>query len=331
MAVGNPEPPQPLVSVVIPTYNRAEYLKQALSSVFRQTFTDYEVIVVDDGSTDETPDVLKDYQDRIISLRQENSGAARARNRGIRLARGRWVAFLDSDDMWQPVALERLIAAAAHYPDAGLITMKGLLMKSDGEVTDRIVGKRSPGPSFTTRSLLDKDSGGVLTPMVQRKVLEEVGGYDEGLRTAHDCDLWLRISFRTPMVAIEDALLLRRVHDANASGDQLLNARMWLRILQKLADEHPEFVRDNRTLVNRALAKENLRLGRELLARADQDPAHISEARRVLRSSLASHPRSRRAWAYLLWSLLAPRTYAGWRRREVKARRGGRRSPSATP
>lgn len=330
MAEGNPGAAAPLVTVVIPTYNRADYLEQALGSVFRQTFTDYEVIVVDDGSTDHTPAVLASHQDRITSLRQENSGAARARNRGIRLARGTWVAFLDSDDMWQPVALERLVAATGHYPQAGLVTMKGLLMKSDGEVTDRIVGKRSPGPSFTTRSLLDKDSGGVLTPMVRRQVLEEVGGYDEGLRTAHDCDLWLRISFRTPMVAIEDALLLRRVHDANASGDQLLNARMWLRILQKLSDEHPAFVRDNKELVSRAMAKENLRLGRELLARADEDPAHISEARRVLRHSLAAHGWSRRAWAYLLWSLLAPRTYAGWRRREVKARRGGRRSPSAT-
>ncbi|MCZ6746659.1 MAG: glycosyltransferase family A protein, partial [Acidobacteria bacterium] len=194
MAVGNPEAQPPLVSVIIPTYNRADYLEQALSSVFRQTFTDYEVIVVDDGSTDHTPDVLKSYQERITSLRQENSGAARARNRGIRLARGNWVAFLDSDDMWQPVALERLVAGAAQYPEAGLITMRGLLMKSDGEVTDRIVGKRSPGPSFTTRSRRDKDSGGVLTPMVQRRVLEDVGGYDESLRTAHDCDLWLRIS-----------------------------------------------------------------------------------------------------------------------------------------
>jgi glycosyltransferase involved in cell wall biosynthesis len=308
------------VSVVIPTYNRLAYLMEALRSVFVQTFSDYEVIVVDDGSTDGTEAALGAYADRIRYLHQENQGAAAARNLGIGRARGEWIAFLDSDDMWEPEALERLTRATEEHPEAGLITSWGRVVDADGRPTDRIVGKRSPGPFFTPESFLEKDSGGVLTPMVRRHLLARAGGYDESLRTAHDCDLWLRLSFLTPMVAVSEPLLLRRVHDENASGDQLLNARMWLRILEKLAQDQPDFVRHHDRLYHRSLGKENLRYGREALARCRDDVDYLAQARLHLRRSLAANPWSRRAWIYLIWSYVAPTTYGGWRRRERRAR-----------
>jgi glycosyltransferase involved in cell wall biosynthesis len=313
------ERPQARVSVVIPTYNRSDYLVPALESVFAQTFVPDEVFVVDDGSTDETPAVLRSYRHRIIALSQPNSGAAAARNRGIALARGEWVAFLDSDDMWEPEALESLVRAIPDFPDAGLITFRGRVVTSDGKRTGKILGKQSPGPDFTSESFLREDSGGVLTPMVRRAVLLEAGGYDESIRTAHDCDLWLRLTFRTRMVSLSEPLLLRRVHDDNASGDQLLNARMWLRILDKLAKEQPEFVRRRRDLYQRSLAKEHIRLGREALARCRGDREMLAEARRNLRLGLKYRPRSRRAWSYLLWSYVFPSSYGAWRRRERRS------------
>ncbi len=313
----------PAVSVVIPTFDRADFLPAALDSVLAQEGVPLEVIVVDDGSTDETASVLQRYGDRIVSLRQPNSGPAIARNRGIAVARGEWVAFLDSDDMWEPGALRRLLDAATANPDAGLITLRGRVVTSDGRPTQRIIGKQSPGTEFTPQSFLERDSGGVLTPMVRRHLLLEVGGYDETLATAEDCDLWLRLSFRTRMLLVDEPLLLRRVHEENVSSDQHLNARMWLRILEKLRLEQPEFVRSHPRLFQRSLAKEHLRLGRECLARAAAEPAMLSRARENLRRSLGYRPLSRRGWVYLAWSYLSPSTFGSWRRRErrLKARR----------
>lgn len=310
----------PEISVVIPTYNRAGLLREAVDSALAQTFRDREIVVVDDGSTDATAEVLASYGDRIRAVRQENRGEAAARNRGIAEARGRWIAFLDSDDLWEPTALERVHAAAERDPDAGLVAMRARAVRADGTRTGRTHGKKSPGPSFTTRSLLMGDAGGILMPMVRRDLLVEAGGFDASIRSATDCDMWLRLSFRTKLVGVPEPLLLVRVHPDNASADKSLNARMWLRILEKLATEQPAWVRAHRWAYRRALGKERLRLGRELLAAWDGSPAALREARAALRASIAAFPFFARGWIYLAWSLAAPGRYASWRRFETRQR-----------
>ena len=310
----------PEVSVVIPTYNRAGLVGLAVESALAQTFTDREIVVVDDGSTDGTAETLARFGTAIRVVRKENGGEASARNRGIREALGTWVAFLDSDDLWEPDALERLIAAAATHPGAGLVAMKARSILADGTRTGRVHGKKSPGPSFTTRSLLWGDAGGVLMPMVRRDLLLAEGGFDESLRQATDCDMWVRLSFRTEMVAVDAPLLLCRVHPENASADKTVNAVMWLRILAKLASAQPAWVAANRWTYRRALGKERLRLGRELLAAWDGSRDGLAKARETLRSSVATFPFFARAWLYLAWSLVAPRGYAAWRRVEMRHR-----------
>ncbi|MCK4819314.1 glycosyltransferase family 2 protein, partial [bacterium] len=106
----------PNVSVIIPTCNRAEYITQAIDSVLAQTYTDYEIIVVDDGSTDNTKEVMEPYMDRIRYIYQENAGVSAARNTGIKAAKGDWVAFLDSDDEWLPGKLAVQIRAVERHP-----------------------------------------------------------------------------------------------------------------------------------------------------------------------------------------------------------------------
>ncbi|HEX4823535.1 MAG TPA: glycosyltransferase family A protein [Candidatus Polarisedimenticolaceae bacterium] len=310
----------PAISVVIPTYNRAGLVVQAIESALGQTFADREIVVVDDGSTDGTTETLARFGSRIRVVRQENGGEARARNRGVREAAGTWVAFLDSDDLWEPEALERLAAAAEATPAAGLIAMKARAILADGTRTPRIHGKKSAGPEFTTRSLLWGDAGGVLMPMVRRDLLLAEGGFDESLRQATDCDMWLRLSFRTGMIAVPAPLLLCRVHPENASADRTVNAAMWLRILDKLARAQPGWVAANPWTYRRALGKERLRLGRERLAAWDGTREGLKLAREALRGSVAAFPFFARAWLYLLWSLVAPRGYAAWRRVEMRHR-----------
>jgi glycosyltransferase involved in cell wall biosynthesis len=299
------------ISVVIPTHNRAELLLEALGSVFAQTQQPSEVIVVDDGSNDGTRERLASLLDRLRYVFQEHRGVAAARNRGIREAGGEWIAFLDSDDRWLPHALATLVEARSRYPEAGLIAMASRHARPDGTVYGRVRGKKSRGAYFTTLGLLNQDTGGVLTPMVRRSVLLDAGGFDESFVSAEDCDLWLRLSFVTPMVGIPDPLLLRRKHPGAMTRDRRSNARMWLRILDKLEHEHPDFVRGHRTAFRRSRGKEHLRLGREMLRHEGPRDGCRDSARRHLKRSIRAWPFFLRAYRYLLLSYFGSRAGRG--------------------
>jgi glycosyltransferase involved in cell wall biosynthesis len=308
----------PTVSVIIPTYNRARYVVEAVESVFAQTFKDYEVIVVDDGSTDNTKQVLEPYRGRIRYVRQENRGLAAARNRGVREARGELVAFLDSDDCWEPRMLEGILKTFEKHPDVGAVFVAEREMDKDGQPRERVHTKRSPGLFFTPESMVSKDTGVGCgrPPVVRKKWLDALGGFDESMRSAVDCEMWIRYSFHVPMILHPEPLVRRRVHEGHLSGDRGVNAEHWLRILEKLKREHPEFAREHPWIYRRAVGKENLRLGRERLAEVPQHPERLAEARRVLRQSIRVYPFFLRAYLYLVWSWLSPSSYGAWRKWE---------------
>ena len=309
------------VSAVIPTRDRAHLVGRAVQSALEQTLPGVEVIVVDDGSEDGTREALEPYRGRIRYLRRERAGAAAARNAGWRASASEWIAFLDSDDWWEPEALERAMGAARADSSAGLVAMQAHATHPDGRRSGRVFRKKSRGPYFTSESLLREDAGCVLTPVVRRDLLDLAGGFDETLVSASDCDLWLRLSFVTRLRAVPEKLLNVRVHDGGLSRDRVTNARMWLRILEKLASERPELLARSPSAYRRALGKERLRLGRELLARASRSPQLLAEARAALASSVAAYPRFPRAFVYLAWSWIAPATYGPWREREEARRR----------
>ncbi|MGO9687474.1 MAG: glycosyltransferase family 2 protein, partial [Syntrophobacteraceae bacterium] len=129
----------PLVSVVIPTYNRERFVDKAINSVLSQSFNDYEIIVVDDGSTDETPRVLASYKDRVKYIYQKNSGVSSARNAGIREARGEWVAFLDSDDKWKTDYLLTQIGQISKFPHAVAHMTNAVSVQPSGEQSNLFI------------------------------------------------------------------------------------------------------------------------------------------------------------------------------------------------
>lgn len=308
---------EPRVSVIIPTYNRAALVREAVQSALAQTFTDFEIVVVDDGSTDDTPAALATYARRIRYVRQENRGVAAAWNRGIRESRGAFLAFLCSDDLWVPEALRTVMEAFDRHPEAALVSYRAREITAGGARTGLVYGKRSRGAIYTTRGLLREDSGGCSWFVARREALERIGLFDESLRSAEDCDLCLRLSFEATLVGIRQPLLLRRRHDGNLSGDRLLNAREWIRLLDKLARQRPGFVRRHPWVYRRTLGKAFLRLGREILAVSTSDPRSHAEARAALRNSVRVYPFFVRGWIYLGWSYLAPSTYSRWRRFEM--------------
>jgi glycosyltransferase involved in cell wall biosynthesis len=312
----------PRFSVIIPSYNRADFLPQAIDSVLAQGYQEFELIVVDDGSTDDTPAVLAARAGQFVHLRQENRGLAAARNAGLRVARGEFVGFLDSDDCWEPGFLAAVLATFEAHPDCGVVFVAERELSATGERRPRIHTKRSPGIFFTTEGLVGRDTGvGCGRPGVaRRRWVAELGGFDESFRSAVDCEMWIRWSFRVRMVLLPEPLVLRRLHGGHLSGDRGKNARHWLTILERLAAQHPEFVRAHPRVWRRAVGKENLRLGRELLAAAGGNPEQVREARRALGRAVRHWPWFVRAWNYLFWSWVSPGTYARMRQAEQRLR-----------
>jgi hypothetical protein len=323
---------RPLFSIVISSYNRAALLVEAVDSALAQTRTDYEVIVVDDGSTDETRKAMAIYGDRIRYIHQENGGLAAARNRGIQASRGEFVAFLDSDDLLDPPFLERVWATFQEHPECGAVFVAERVFVNRDDPPGRVHSKRTPGVHFTSAGLVSRDTGvgSGRPPVIRRHLLERLGGFSETIRCAVDCEMWIRYSFHVPMVLLPEPSIRRRIHPGNLSANRAQDARDWLQIMDWLRREQPEFVNENTDIYRRTLAKQHTRLGRELLAQGGGDPGRLQEARHHLLSAIRTYPYGgRRPYIYLFWALVAPGTYATWRRREI--RRGNLRSaPPAT-
>jgi glycosyltransferase involved in cell wall biosynthesis len=203
----NPMSP-PLVSVIIPTYNRSSLLLEAVDSVFKQTFQDFELIVIDDGSRDGTAKALAPYQDRFVSYIQNNRGVSAARNRGIRMARGQWIAFLDSDDLWLPEKLETQTRFFSQNSEALICQTEEIWIRNGRRVNPRKKHQKYSGNIFAPSLRLCLVSPSAV--MIKKGLFEQVGFFDETLPACEDYDLWLRISAHFPVFLIEQPLVVKR-------------------------------------------------------------------------------------------------------------------------
>lgn len=206
----------PKVSVIIPTFNRKAYVQEAIDSVLAQTYLDYEVIVVDDGSTDGTEQALRGrYGDRIRYRWQENQGESVARNCALEMSSGQYIGLLDSDDLWFPEKLEKQVAVLQRSSDAALVFAQTCLIDSNGRRMDLPpVGHDIQASDLTLESLCVRNAMGsaASTAMVRRSHFEEAGGYDESIQYGEDWDLWLRLRQLGPFVLIDEPLASMRVH-----------------------------------------------------------------------------------------------------------------------
>jgi len=302
------------VSVVIPAFNAERTLGEAVRSVLAQVPAPLEVLVVDDGSTDGTRAVAEGFGPPVRVLTGQNAGPSAARNRGVREARGSWIAFLDADDLWERGYLAAAEEHLAAHPDTGLLCF-GVRVLEDGRPTAHVIHKKTPGAVYTTEGLLEGDVGTICTPLVARDVFLAAGGFDETLRGNEDCHLWLRLSRMTVLRQDPRALLLYRRHAGNTSGDVLANARESVRSLELLEASHPEFAGAFRRPMRRMVGKENLRLGRELLVRGEDLPL----TRAALRRAVTHRPGRLRGWYYLAFAYVpgGPRLVGALRRREL--------------
>ena len=200
----------PLVSVIIPVYNGARYLREALESVFAQTYRPIEVIVVDDGSIDDSGVIAQSFPE-VHYIHQATQGVAAARNNGIEAARGEYFAFLDQDDLWIPEKLKVQIDYLLSHPNLGYtLTQQKYFLDPGGTL-----------PPWFRKELFDSvHTGWVLGTLVVRgTIFEQVGNFATGYSAANDSDWFFRAkAARIPMAVVPELLLHKRIHDANDSG-----------------------------------------------------------------------------------------------------------------
>jgi glycosyltransferase involved in cell wall biosynthesis len=209
-----------MTSVIIPTFNRAAFLREAIDSVLAQTAKDFELIVVDDGSTDHTRELVAEYGDRIRYLFQSNAGASAARNFGFHHAAGNFIAFLDSDDLWLPKKLARQMEWMAVHPNLLLCYTDEIWIRRGVRVNQKLIHAKAGGwiyPLCLPRCIISPSS-----VLMRRELFEAAGWFDEQLPVCEDYELWLRVASRFEVGFIPEPLIVKR----GGHSDQL-SLREW--------------------------------------------------------------------------------------------------------
>jgi glycosyltransferase involved in cell wall biosynthesis len=289
----------PQVSVVIPTFNSAPLVREAIESVWRQTYKDYEIIVVDDGSTDDTLSVMSAFGSDIRYFRQSNRGAGAARNKGIEMSRGKYIAFLDADDLWTKTKLAEQIPLMEQFPDVGLVYSDWTVISEGHEEKASRLSELCPMSGYIFDGLVR--SGFILTSgtVVRRSCLDEIGGFDEALSIAQDYDLWLRICYRWKAQLVNKVLVTKRERGGNLSSDLLKTAIERIELFDKALRNLTDMSRSTRRLVKDQLSYNHWDVGYHYF-----DQLSLKQARQSFTSSFFYRPGNVRAIGYLAVSCL---------------------------
>ncbi len=290
-------------SVVIPTFNHARYLPPALDSALAQTLPAVEFVVVDDGSTDDTPEVLARYAGRIRVVRQPNRGLPAARNAGVAASRGEYVAFLDADDVLAPAKLAEQAAVLEAEPGVGWTYCDVRIEEDATGVTttasERFGYRARRLDGWLFPELIRGNFIPAIAPLVRRPALAAAGPFDERLDALEDWDLWLRLALVAEARYTPRVLATYRVRKEGMSRDRARMDRNRFRVLDGLARSRPGALASLGAAGRRMVADTHSWFGLEARARGDW-----AEARRRFAASLRQVPWQRRAPLLLLGSLL---------------------------
>ena len=282
------------VTVIIPTYNRADFLAEAVDSVLNQTWKDLETLVVDDGSTDRTRELIARYGKRLKYFYKKNEGPSSARNVGIREALGTYVAFLDSDDVWEPEKLSIQMDFMRKHPEIKLVCTDSSVIDSR-ESREGKLKKDLMGNLF---SLLYSNSFiRTSTVLMNKACFQEVGYFDERYQSAEDYDVWLRVARRYPIAYLNRPLVRYRKHEGNVSHDKITLRRNALSVLEAHYDPKEISARTYRTRMSNLhlyFGRAYLRLGDTEMARRSFDrslrltPFRVRSIRYWLKAQLST-------------------------------------------
>lgn len=271
---------RPTVSVILPSYNVAEYIAEALDSVLRQTFTDFEVIVVNDGSPDtkEFERALAPYLDRINYIRhEENRGVSAARNAGIRAARGRYLAFLDPDDLWEPEYLQVQVGIMESDPKIDVLYPNAIIFGPVAENGKTYMELSPSEGNVTIESIIRQECTVIASVTARPEAFERTGLFDESLHRCEDFDMWLRILYARGHIAYHRQPLVRyRRRAGSLSSDRVLMYQDAINVLDKtertldLTPAQREVLAEGRSQLRSSL---RLYEGKRAFFRGDMDQA----------------------------------------------------------
>jgi glycosyltransferase involved in cell wall biosynthesis len=228
----------PRVSVLLPTYNRAHFLIEAIQSVLRQSLVDLELIVVDDGSSDETQAAVSHIADpRVRLLRQDHRGTATALNTGLAAARGQYIARIDDDDVWLPHLLATEVAVLDAHPEVGLVYGRCEMMAADGSPTVGGRGFPLKFPEDSFRSLLYADYTVSITSIIRRACFDRVGAWDQSILLSEDWDMALRVARHYPPRFVDDIVARVRRHAGNSTSSESPQFAVRLRERERVLDK----------------------------------------------------------------------------------------------
>jgi glycosyltransferase involved in cell wall biosynthesis len=293
----------PRVSVIIPAYNSARYLLDAIDSVFAQTYKDLEVIVIDDGSTDNTKEILEPYMDRIIFLQQANSGPSKARNLGIQRSSGEYLAFLDADDIWYPEKMERQIGMFLENPQYMLVHSNALVKAEDNSQPDKFWfdSKKRVKSGKVFSDLLAECFIILSSVIIKRQCLDKTGIFDTNVEPWEGYDLWLRFAYSYQIGFISNPLFVRRLHSSNLFYSNLSREILgYIKIMEKWEVQTKFLSEGFKVIIHNHLKKEYHRLGICYLAQCEP-----YKARTAFKNSLR-HGYSLSSITYLGLSVLPP-------------------------
>lgn len=265
------EKENPLVSVVIPNYNHARFLGDAIRSVLNQDYRGFEIVVVDDGSTDDSREVAAGFGDRIRYIHQTNAGLSAARNTGIRAAQGSLIGVLDADDMYEPMFLDTLVNALKSDPDADGVYCGYQFVDETNDLLPQ-VENRPVSSDKLYEALLD---GNFLVPesmFLRRTVYDEVGLFDEALRACEDWDVWLRVTKKYRIIHAPRILTRHRILAGSMSTDPLRMLTNRLAVLKKHVGGEP--LVEGSSILHRAYGRAYLGSCVEYLQYGDPDRAY---------------------------------------------------------
>ncbi len=228
------------VSCIIPTRDRAEWVGAAVESALSQTFNSVEVLVVDDGSRDETKSLLASFGSRIRVLETPGKGVAFARNLALSEAHGRYVAFLDADDWWHPEKIARQVDLFEKFPELGLCFTDYSISRRSKTGAWQVAKTSSHGGDHNLQRLLKRNVIGTLTVMIPRKIITTAGGFNPQLTRGSDYELWLRIAARYPLRRISGVLADYRVHARSLTGtSSWRDSQTYLEVISLLGKQQP--------------------------------------------------------------------------------------------
>jgi glycosyltransferase involved in cell wall biosynthesis len=231
------------VSVIIPVYNGESYLADAIESVKAQTYADWEIIAVDDGSKDRSPSILREYEKGLSAkfrlITQENQGISAARNRAIGISSGEYIALLDSDDVWFPEKLELQVSVLERMEEVAMVYSDCLVVDPQRNVIRKTYFEKPPLAGGIFQELLLNNSIPSSSALIRRSVFQQVGSFNPAYRIAMDYDLWLRIADRYPIEVIDRPLMQYRVHPGGISSNRVEMIREDLDITERWLEQRP--------------------------------------------------------------------------------------------